>query len=395
MFKNKSFLIGLILTILLISFLFMVPLPQQERYVTRLYEMDRCFKDGQIPCRWVLGLENFYGSPIFNYSAPLPYYFGELILFITKNLTIAVKIIFSVSLIGSYLFMYLLAFKFLGKFRANSSAIMYTLLSFSAIILSNEGLGVAWGLMFFPLILLSLNLSREAGQSYGLLSQKRKIQNFLFSSIFLSLLILSADTAPILLGLIFLWIGYQYIQIKSFSFILLSLLSIIFAFLLSSFYIFPSILERNLIYSVSVNDAMRFLPKSVAEKPQTAVDFPYQILTGDSDVSNFKQGTNWLKFETNTRTHTIIRLSQVYFPHWKIFIDGKETQVEYKNNSLGLMTVILGEGKHIVEGRLSDTPIRVVSNIVTVVSVIFTLLLWMIQFKEVRYSLNYYKKRVN
>lgn len=395
MFKNKSFLIGLILTILLISFLFMVPLPQQERYVTRLYEMDRCFKDGQIPCRWVLGLENFYGSPIFNYSAPLPYYFGELIFFITKNLTIAVKIIFSVSLIGSYIFMYLFALKFLGKFRANSSAIAYTLLSFSAIILSNEGLGVAWGLMFFPLILLSLNLSREAGQSYGLLSQKRKIQNFLFSSIFLSLLILSADTAPILLGLIFLWIGYQYIQIKSFAFLVLSLSSIIFAFLLSSFYIFPSVLERNLIHSVSVNDSLRFLPKSAAEKPQTAVDFPYQILTGDSDVANFKQGSNWLRFETKTKTHTIIRLSQVYFPHWKIFIDGKETHVEYKNNNLGLMTIILGKGNHIVEGKLFDTTIRTISNILTVITVVFTLLLLTVQLKGVRFWLNYYKKRVN
>lgn len=395
MLKNKFFLLGLILTILLVSFLFMVPFTHQEKYLTRLSEMDRCFKDGQIPCRWVLGLENFYGSPIFNYSAPLPYYFGELIFFITKNLTIAVKIIFAVSLIGNYLFMYLLAFKFLGKFRANSSAIFYTLLSFSAIILSNEGLGLAWGLMFFPLILLSFNLSREAGQSYGLLSQKRKIQNFLFSSIFLSLLILSADTAPIFLGLIFLWIGYQYIRIKSFTFLFLSLLSIIFAFLLSSFYIVPSILERNLIYSVSVNDSLRFLPKSVAEKPQIMVDAKYQILTGDSDISNFKQGTNWLRFKTNTKTHTIIRLSEFYFPHWKIFIDGKETHVEYKNNSLGLMTVILGEGNHIVEGKLFDTTIRTISNILTVITVVFTLLLLIIQLKGVRFWLNYYKKRVN
>ncbi|MBI2018505.1 hypothetical protein HYS96_02250 [Candidatus Daviesbacteria bacterium] len=385
MLKNKFILLGLILTILLICFLFIVPFTNQEKYLIRLSEIDRCFKDGQIPCRWVLGLEDFYGSPIFNYHAPLPYYFGELIFFITNNLTITLKIIFAVSLIGSYIFMYLFAYKFLGKFRANSSAIFYTVLAFSAIILSNEGLGLAWGLMFFPLILLNLNL----------LSQKMKIQNFLFSSIFLSLLTLSADTAPIFLGLIFLWVGYQYIRKKSFTFLFLSLSSIIFAFLLSSFYIFPSVLERNLVHSVSMNDPLRFLPKSVAEKPQIVIDAKYQILTGDSDVSNFKQGTNWLRFETNTRTHTIIRLSQVYFPHWKIFIDGKEAQVEYKNNSLGLMTIILGEGSHIVEGRLLDTPIRAVSNIVTVVSVIVTLLLWIIQFKKVRNSLNYYKKRVN
>lgn len=385
MFKNKSFLIGLVITISLVCFLFIIPFTHQEKYLTRLYEIDGCFKDGQIPCRWVLGLENFYGSPIFNYHAPLPYYFGELIFLIIKNLTISIKIILAVSLIGSYIFMYLFALKFLGKFRANSSAIFYTLLSFSAIILSNEGLGIAWGLMFFPLILLSLDL----------FSQKMKIKNFLFSSIFLSLLILSADIAPILLGLIFLWICYQYIQIKSLTFLLVCLLSIIFAFLLSSFYIFPSFLERNLIYSVSSNNSRRFLPKSVTEKPQMVSDTKYQILTGDSDISNFQQGTNWLRFETNTKTHTIIRLSQVYFPNWKIFIDGKESKVEYKNNSLGLMTIILGEGNHTVEGKLFDTTIRTISNILTVISVVFTLLLLTIQLKGVRFWLNYYKKRVN
>ncbi len=347
--------------------------------------MDRCFKDGQIPCRWVPGLENFYGSPIFNYLPPLPYYFGGLVFSITQSLTFSVKLVLLVSLIGIYTFIYLLTKNSLGRFKISLSVIFYIFISFLVIFYSNEKVGLAWGLMFFPLIILSLNL----------LLKKRKIQNFLLSAISLSLLILSTDAATFFIGLILLWIFYKCIRIKDFTFFLLGLSAILLAFLLSAFYIFPSILERNLVYSVSVNDAFRYLPKSAAEKPQKETDSKYQILTGDSDVFNFKQGTNWLGFETNTRTHTIIRLSQFYFPHWKIFIDGKETQVEYKNNSLGLMTIILGKGKHIIEGRLFDTPIRSVSNVVTVVLVILTLLLWIIQLKGVRYWLNYYRKRVN
>src|SRR3989344_1168154 len=375
MIKNKPLLIGLILMIVLLGVLLTVPLVHQDIQLARLYGIDSCFKDKQIPCRWVLGLENFYGSPIFNYHPPLPYYFGELILFITKSLTVSVKVILSVSLVGSFIFMYFFTAQFLGKFKANLSAIFYMLLVFSVMILSTEGLESAWGLMFFSVALLSLNL----------LLQKRNIQNFLFSYVSLSLLIMSSDFALILIGLIFLWIIYRYIRMAQLTFLLVGLSSILFAFLLSSFYIFPAILERNLVYSVSANDPFRYLPKSAAEKPQTAAGSQYQILTGDSDVSNFKQGTNWLRFETNTKTHTIIRLSQVYFPRWKIFIDGKETQVEYKDNGLGLMTIILGDGKHIVEGRLFDTPIRIITNIITAVSVIFTLLLLTVQLKEVRF----------
>ena len=385
MLKNKFFLISLILTILLLCFLFLVPFPNQEIHLTRLDGVDRCFKDSQIPCRWVPGLENFYGSPIFNYLPPLPYYFGGLVLLITKSLTVSLKVVLLMSLAGGYIFTYHLAKFYLGRFKAKSYAILYVFLSFLSFLYSYEKVGLAWGLMFAPLIILSLNL----------LLQKRKIQNFLFFTISLSFLILSTDVATYFIGLILIWIFYKCIRIKDFNFFILFLSSIFFAFLLSAFYIFPSILERNLVYSVSSNDQSRYLPKSAAEKPQKAADSKYQILTGDSDVFNFKQGTNWLGFETNTRTHTIIRLSQFYFPHWKIFIDGKEIQVEYKNNSLGLMTIILGQGKHTVEGRLYDTPIRSISNVATVISVILTLLLWVTRLKEVQNWLNYYRKRVN
>ncbi len=347
--------------------------------------MDRCFKDSQIPCRWIPGQENFYGSPLFNYLPPLPYYFGELVFSITKSLTTSVKVLLLLSLVGSYFFTYLLIKKKLGIFKANLAAIFYISFLSLSFLLSYENLGLVWTLMFFPLVIFS----------FDLLAKKKSIQNFLFSAIPVSLLLLSADIAIPLIGLTTLWIFYKYIRIKDFTFLLLGLSSIFLAFLLSAFYIFPSILEKNLIYSTALNDPFRFLPRSATERPQKITTSQYQILTGDSDVFNFRQGTNWLGFETDTRTHTIIRLSEFYFPHWKIFIDGKETQVEYKNNSLGLMTIILGEGKHSVEGRLFDTPIRSISNLVTMVSVILTCVLWIIQLKGVRHWLNYYRKRIN
>ena len=35
--------------------------------VMRLYEMRRCFNDGQIPCRWAPDMDNNYGQAMFNY----------------------------------------------------------------------------------------------------------------------------------------------------------------------------------------------------------------------------------------------------------------------------------------------------------------------------------------
>lgn len=372
MFNRKSFLIGLVITLLL--FFFAAAFTNSEIYISRLDGINNCIKDGQIPCRWVPVLDNFYGSPIFNYLPPLPYYFGETILLIGGSPAFAVNVIFFVGLLGSYIFMYLLAKGMLP--------VSYAFISFLALLFFEGGLGLVWGLMISPLAIMSLEK----------FFRKRNINNFLFFSIMLSLLLLSSNIGLMLIGVFFLWIVIRYLKDNNLVFFAICLSSIIFTLLLSAFYIFPALLERDLLSRTS---GFNYLPKSVEEKPKDNIYSTYEILTGNSVISNFKQGSDWLKFNTDTKTHSIIRLSQLYFPRWKIFIDGKEVKVEYKNNSLGLMTIIIGEGYHSVEGRLFDTPVRSVSNMITVVSAILAFLLLLSQLKIVNCGINYYRKRMN
>ncbi len=72
--KHKEFLLGLLLTLSLLWPLMAGPYftHHDDVQVIRLYEMDKCFKDHQIPCRWVPDLGGLYGYPIFNYYAPMP-----------------------------------------------------------------------------------------------------------------------------------------------------------------------------------------------------------------------------------------------------------------------------------------------------------------------------------
>src|SRR4030066_1785764 len=46
--------------------------------VMRLYEMERCFQDGQIPCRWVPDMGAGYGHPLYNYHPVFVYYVGMI-----------------------------------------------------------------------------------------------------------------------------------------------------------------------------------------------------------------------------------------------------------------------------------------------------------------------------
>jgi len=109
--RLRFFFLGLLLTLALTWPLFKSGYftHHDDVQVIRLYELDKCIRDFQIPCRWVPDLGGLYGYPLFNYYAPLPYYFGETFYLISGSLPISVKIMFGFAFVGSYIFMYLFA----------------------------------------------------------------------------------------------------------------------------------------------------------------------------------------------------------------------------------------------------------------------------------------------
>ncbi|MDP3973528.1 MAG: 6-pyruvoyl-tetrahydropterin synthase-related protein [Candidatus Daviesbacteria bacterium] len=564
--NNWQFWVGFVLTSSLLWPLCAAPLfsHHDDTTIIRLYEMDKCIKDGQIPCRWVPDLGNLYGYPLFNYYAPLPYYFGEIFYFLSGNLIFSVKIMFVVSFLGAYVFMYLFGAKFWGKLGGSLSAIFYSFAPYHGLDFYVRGaMGEMWALMFFPLVVYLLIRLKD----------KLSILNSLLLATSVALLITSHNlSAMIFLPIVFLLYLLLFIEKKQIKFLLYGFAAFLIGIFLSSFYLLPVLVERDLVhvetttygyfsytehfkgfkklflerdwgYGASVREIpggerdrlsyqigwvhllgwilalvgayilrkkekrvsliiivssfiialavfmvnprsifiwqaveplkylqfpwrflliiiflasfisgavflilkdqvkqkliwlilvilvvtlnfsyfrpekfiqtsdedlltgsnwerqikraiLDYLPKSASEPPAELARERYQLLTGDSFIYDFKQGSNWFSFKTNTNTHTIIRLSQYYFPKWKIFIDGKETLIDYKNNSLGLMTIILGEGNHIVEGRLYDTPIRTIANLLTSVSALIVVIFLLLHIPITRSWIKYYKERI-
>lgn len=562
---HKEFLIGLLLTSSLLWPLVWAPFftHHDDVQIIRLYEIDKCFKDHQIPCRWVPDLGGLYGYPLFNYYAPLPYYLGELIFLITKSLIISVKMMFAIAFLGSFIFMYLLARKFWGELGGSLSALFYSFAPYHAVDFYVRGaMGEMWALMLFPGIFWSLTR----------LEERPNIGNLLLGGIFMALLITSHNlSAMIFLPITLIYVVVLFLKKKQIRLLWFSLASLVLGLLLSAFYLLPVLLEKNLVHvdtttygyfgytehfkglrklfldrswgwgasirevpggeretlsyqigwvhllgwvlalyvlkilwkknhwlgkligistliilfsvfmihprsefiwktveplkylqfpwrflmiviffvsfvsgslflilnkrkqliwagliltvvffnfsyfrpekfiQVTQEDLLTgqnwdrqikrsifdYLPSSAKEPPAELAKSRYQILTGDTVITDFKEGTNWIHFKADTRTHTIIRLSQYYFPNWRIFVDGKEILIDYKNNNLGLMTFILGKGNHQIEVRLYDTPIRQVANFITAATLVLTILLFLGQFSSIRKWILYYRKRID
>jgi hypothetical protein len=96
----------------------------------------------------------------------------------------------------------------------------------------------------------------------------------------------------------------------------------------------------------------------------------YEISEGECRIQNFYKGTDWILFEAVSRSGCKVVLSQYYFPGWEVYVNNSKVNIDYLND-LGLMTVDLPAGQSTLKARLSNTPVRAVSNLLTVISMVF------------------------
>ncbi len=120
----------------------------------RIFEMDRCLDDGQIPCRWVPDLGNGYGFPLFNYYPPLPYYVGDLLHRLGLSYLDTVNALYVTGLVGAGLAMFALARRLWGNLGGLVSAVAYVYAPYLALDVYMRGaLAELWALAVAPALL--------------------------------------------------------------------------------------------------------------------------------------------------------------------------------------------------------------------------------------------------
>ena len=75
----------------------------------------------------------------------------------------------------------------------------------------------------------------------------------------------------------------------------------------------------------------------------------------------------YLKYEVTSAYEQTVPLGIAYFPGWTFRVNGKEVSPTIAS---GLPSVIVSEGKSIVEMKFTNTPIRAVANAITVITII-------------------------
>ncbi len=119
----------------------------------RLVELEACFADAQIPCRWVPHMGAGYGYPLFNFYPPLPTHIAAGLRALGAGFLVAVKGALWLALLVSALGMYGLARSFFGTNGGIAAAVVYTLAPYQALDIFVRGaFAETWALAWIPLV---------------------------------------------------------------------------------------------------------------------------------------------------------------------------------------------------------------------------------------------------
>lgn len=123
-----------------------------------------------------------------------------------------------------------------------------------------------------------------------------------------------------------------------------------------------------------------YMPKWVKEVLPGSMEKAV-VTSGKGSIQNVSANASKIAFTTNLKTKSTIRINTIYFPGWRVYVNGIEKPVLY-NNSQGLMQVVLAPGNHTVLAKFTETVPRAIADGVSLLAVA-TLLVY--YFKKERF----------
>lgn len=97
-----------------------------------------------------------------------------------------------------------------------------------------------------------------------------------------------------------------------------------------------------------------------------------EIIEGKGQVSTRNEHNSYRRYNVNALTEIRMADYTFYFPGWKVYIDGKETSIEFQDmNYRGVITYKVPSGKHSILVKFTETKVRLLANIVSIFSISF------------------------
>ncbi len=121
--------------------------------------------------------------------------------------------------------------------------------------------------------------------------------------------------------------------------------------------------------------SVRFMEK----RPKAHIE----TLSGQATIREKERKVIVHNYEVISSNNTRLRENTLYFPGWKVLVDGLSVPIEFQDpNNRGLMTFYVEKGKHTVSVIFEETKLRLLADIISGIS-LFALVLLVILRKRI------------
>lgn len=104
-----------------------------------------------------------------------------------------------------------------------------------------------------------------------------------------------------------------------------------------------------------------------------------EIIRGQGTVDTIQKKTNLHKLHVNAQNNLMVLDNTLYFPGWQVNVDGQKVPIQFQDpNHRGLITFNVPKGKHNVQVVFTESPIRKVADIASLVGIAFVVVFFMV-----------------
>ncbi|MFX0046402.1 MAG: 6-pyruvoyl-tetrahydropterin synthase-related protein, partial [Candidatus Hermodarchaeota archaeon] len=112
-----------------------------------------------------------------------------------------------------------------------------------------------------------------------------------------------------------------------------------------------------------------YIPRWMQKEPKEMVEGDYQVIDGNPEIEIIENKTQKIVLKVKSEDNFKIQFNRFYFPGWRLLVDNKKINFEYKDNN-GIIWADIPEGKHKIELIFKRTWIRLLAEFISLVSFI-------------------------
>ena len=134
--------------------------------------------------------------------------------------------------------------------------------------------------------------------------------------------------------------------------------------------------------SATTTSSSEVMPLWVKQLPFQMPDEKALVLNNKGTISNLLYNSKKISFTVNTSSNeAVVRINQIYYPGWVIYLDNKVTNISY-NNLHGVMDIKINKGIHFVNAKFEETSLRLFADMITVITFLGAILVIFLNFKK-------------